>query len=80
MNGPVGAPGQMRMDVNFPMQQGPGKCNRYPKHCVYVYGAGLVGSLVKTSIIIATWLVYYKVVAPGATPVGEKSYEKSRRS
>lgn len=24
VNGPIGAPGQMRMDVGFPMQQGPG--------------------------------------------------------
>lgn len=24
VNGPIGAPGQMRMDVNFPGQPGPG--------------------------------------------------------
>lgn len=26
VNGPIGAPGQMRMDVNFPGQPGPGIC------------------------------------------------------
>lgn len=30
VNGPIGAPGQMRMDVGFPMQQGPGNYIHHP--------------------------------------------------
>lgn len=30
VNGPLGAPGQMRMDVGFPMQQGPGSYIKHP--------------------------------------------------
>lgn len=30
VNGPIGAPGQMRMDVGFPMQQGPGNDFKHP--------------------------------------------------
>lgn len=35
VNGPIGTPGQMRMDVGFPMQQGPGNYIKHPSGKVF---------------------------------------------